>query len=174
MRLSSKLINAVTVAAAGVWFFFTPHIAVSNMRSAAESGNTSVFNDYIDYPALKENIKGTMNAKLLKSTSDSKARNPLGDLGTAFVSAMMGQLVDAFITPESVALMMKGESPKLPGGSAKKTTQEVAPLVEMKYESFNRFVLLASKPDTKGEPIGLVFHRSGFIFWKLSAIRLAE
>ena len=174
MLLRNRFFIATVVVALLAWFYFTPHLTFRGMRAAIESGDAARFNDYVNFPALKDNIKGTLNARLVSATTPNRARSRYEDLGTALAAAMIGQLVDALITPESMAMMLKGEKPR-PGviPSAAKSHDDAVD-VSMKYETFDRFVVTARNRSGTDEPIILVFVRDGPFSWKLSAVRLPE
>jgi hypothetical protein len=172
MTNKAKYSLAVVFIVFGVWFFFTPHLAVSGMRSAAEARDAARLSGYVNFPALKENLKATMNAKFISEVTKEKEANPFAALGAAMAAAFINPMVDALVTPESLALMMKGDKPH-PGKSGAQSQQSDSRAdTSMAYESFDRFVVTVKKKGETAEPVGLVFNRDGMFSWKLSAIRL--
>lgn len=189
-RKTATAIAMLLVALLATWFYFTPYIAVHNMRKAAEAKDAVKLADYVNFPALRESLKASFNAKFVgemaKAKSDDRD-NPFMPLVTMLTTVMIGQMVDAFITPEAIAAMMKGEEPTLkpkPGSAPAATTAPSAPStpaaaakedleVSMNYETIDRFVMTtkATKAD-KTVVIAFVFTRDGLASWKLSAVRL--
>jgi len=87
--------------------------------------------------------------------------------------AFISPVIDALVTPESLAMIMKGDKPQF--GMSKKESPKPAPDTEtsMSYESLNSFAVTIKKKNDTQEPVVLVFNRDGiFASWKLSAIRL--
>jgi hypothetical protein len=108
MKMAAKIgVGGVVAAAAGVWFYFTPHLAVQNMKEAADERDANKLSRYIDFPAVRESMKATLNAKLMSEMAkNKKSDSPFAGLGAAFAMAMVGPMVDAMVTPEALTMMM--------------------------------------------------------------------
>lgn len=172
MNRKAKAATAVAVVAMGAWFYFTPHLTFHSMKSSAEASDSAAFNGYIDFPALKENLKGDLNAKLAEEAAKAGG-NAMG--GAMFAAAFMGPMIDALVTPQSIELLMRGENPtsrKKGSGQSTEQPDDAGVEIEMGYEGFNSFVLNAKQKDDQGEPVGLVLKRDGLFSWKLAAVRL--
>jgi DUF2939 family protein len=178
MKAVTKLTAiAILLAAIGGWLYYTPYLAVKNMREAAERKDSATLSRYINYPSLRESLKATLNASMLSKIGKQKDTSPFAALGTALVMALIGPMVDAMITPEALAMMMKGEKPALkekgkPAAAPASAASDRDVETLMGYESFDQFVVSAKKKGTADEPIALVFQREGIWSWKLTAIRL--
>ncbi|MDR2019049.1 MAG: DUF2939 domain-containing protein [Syntrophobacterales bacterium] len=166
----------IIVIIMGAGFYFTPHLAIHNMKRAIEVKDFDTFSGYIDYPALRENLKASINTLLIDKATKTGDRNPLGFLGTAFASVMVGPMVDIFITPENLAVLMKGEKPDLGNhrrGSLKrpeKSRKDMGPDISMSYKSFNRFTMRIREKETDDDGVEFIFRRDGIVSWKLSRI----
>lgn len=172
MSTKTKLSIAIVSVAFSTWFYFTPHLAVSGMKSAAEAKDAAKLSDYVNFPAVKESLKASFNAKLASDVTKEKGGNPFSVFGAALASAFINPVIDALVTPESLAMMMKGDKPQ-PAKSTEKTKPSGSDAdTKMSYESFDRFVVTVKKKGTTEEPLGLVFNRDGMFSWKLSALRL--
>jgi Protein of unknown function (DUF2939) len=174
MTNRSRIFVTVGLAVAAVWIFFTPYLAVRGMKSAAVARDAAKLGDYVNFPALKESLKGSLNAKLASTVSKDVSGNQFGALGAAIASAMLSPMIDALVTPESLALLMKGDKPVAGRGADNSNTNDADVDVSMSYETVDRFVVTARKKGDSGEPVGLVFLRDGLFSWKLSAIRLPD
>lgn len=161
----------VTISVVG--FYFTPYLSVYNMKKAAEKQNADALSRYVDYPALRESLKANFNAMMASEITQSD--NPFGALGTALGAALVNQMIDAFITPESLAMMIKGEEPQI-GDSGKEHKEKSSPETEaetsMSYEGINQFVVKVKDKNSSEDPIKFIYKRAGIISWKLSALRL--
>lgn len=177
LRTGTKL-GAVVVllVVIGGWFYYTPYLAVKNMREAAERKDSATLSRYINFPSVRESLKASVNAKMLSEMGKMQDRNPFAALGAAFAMALVGPIVDAMITPEALAMMMKGEKPSIEKGKPTATPASAAsePEVEtlMGYENFDQFVVSAKRRGASDEPVALVFQREGLMSWKLTSIRL--
>ncbi|MDB5722838.1 MAG: hypothetical protein JWP15_3456, partial [Alphaproteobacteria bacterium] len=90
----------LVVALAAAWYFASPSWTLYRMRAAAQSGDSEAFAAYVDFPALRENMKGQMKARL---QSEAKSeRSGLGGLEIALGSVLVGPMVDSIVSPEGV------------------------------------------------------------------------
>ncbi|MFY9329739.1 MAG: DUF3426 domain-containing protein [Georgfuchsia sp.] len=168
----AKLSIAVVFMLFGVWFYFAPYIAVRGMRSAAEAKDAATLSSYVNFPALRENLKATANARLFSQVVNEN--DPFAALRVVMAGALINQIADAFVTPESLTLMLHGAKPQS-GSNIPQPTQS-APETDttMSYESFDRFVVTVKGKEDTGDPVALVFNREGILSWKLSALRLPD
>ncbi|HEX7669367.1 MAG TPA: hypothetical protein VF395_07290, partial [Polyangiaceae bacterium] len=96
--------------------------------------------------------------------------NPLAALGAAFATALTSPMIDAFVTPASLALILNGVKPDpgapatvaLPSENDVETTEG--------YGDLNTFLVTVKAKGSTGSPVGLVLKRSGLASWKLSAL----
>lgn len=113
MSTKIKLSIALIFVAFSTWFYFTPHLAVSGMKSAAEAKDAAKLSRYVNFPALKESLKADFNAKLASEVAKETDGNLFAVLGAALAAAFINPMIDALVTPESLAMMMKGDKPQL-------------------------------------------------------------
>jgi len=183
MKKTLLILFIILIVLGGVGIYFTPYISFHNMRLAAENRD-AVLSDYIDYPSLKESLKVNLHARMSGEAQDKKNKDPFEKMGEAIVSAFINPVVDAFVTPESLSMMMRGYIPpvnksertsekKSENVSKKKTSHDDSDIeTTMYYESFNRFVVKVKNKNSAEEPVELIFRRDWVIYWKLSAIKL--
>ncbi|MGA0808948.1 MAG: hypothetical protein ACO3PI_07855, partial [Burkholderiaceae bacterium] len=89
-------------------------------------------------------------------------------LGTALVNP----IVDAIVTPEGIAAIMRGEQPMDRSGAKGKSTNSKSDVeTAVHYESLDRFVVSLKELGSSKDPLMLVFHRDGIFSWKLSELR---
>jgi hypothetical protein len=153
---------AMAVIAAAGWYFGSPPYTLSRMKSAAEAGNSDALAGYVDFPALREDLKAELMAKM--AAEARKDTSGFGGLGLAFGSAMIGPLVDGFVSPAGlraafIAKRNDAAKPK-PAGPV-----QVADKPVIKRRGLSEF-LLASEEEPNS---GLVFTRHG-LGWKLSGV----
>lgn len=185
--MNSKAIRygavALVLAIAAYWYW-SPLLAVHQLQSAAKAGDADTFNDHVDYPRLRESLKGQLTAAFTEHMASQQAPdNDFGKAGAALGAmlgmAMVDKMVDAFVRPETVMrAMQEGKMvPRRPAdtasepGSVGDSDNKVSWSSERK--SVDKYIAYASKPgDTANQRIGLVLERSGFATWKMTEIRV--
>lgn len=172
-KRSTIVILLFIVSCIGI--YFTPHLAVSNMRKAAQDNDPDRLSDYVDYAALRESLKANFNATMASEVAKSKSGNPFGALGATLAAMIVNPMIDALVTPESLAMLLSGKKPQIgKSNSSRKsiyTKMENDPEITMSYEGLHRFVVKNKPKDPSEEPVKLIYKRNGFISWKLSAVR---
>jgi hypothetical protein len=157
--------------------YASPYITVTRVRSAAERGDADIVNDHVDFPALRESIKGSFNTLLAKHMATDEARrdNPFSLLGMVLASKFADVMVDSMVTPEAVRAMMRGQRPQpaSPERGRSGTRPEKPSDVEtsMRYETWNRFAVTSVSRTNPDDKFTMVWRRHG-LTWKLSALRI--
>ena len=147
------------------------------MKKAAEYNDATKFSSYVNYPSLRESFKNTFKAAFNKEMmKDSNSEDGLGTLGKAFgiamASAVIDPVVDSFVTPESLAMMMEGKKPKANERNKNQPSNDVEKKsnISMGYDGIDYFVLNAK--NEKGEiQFSFVFKRNGIWNWELTSVR---
>ena len=172
----ASVFAAIAVTGAVVWFYFTPHLVAHEMASAAEERNATKLSRHINFPSLRESVKAGINAKLASELlSRGNPDNPFAALGLALGTALVNPIVDAIVTPEGVASIMRGERPMDQKGAKGKSSSKRSEIdTSVHYESFDRFVVAVKKAGSSDDPLLLVFHRDGLFGWKLSELRFPD
>jgi hypothetical protein len=152
---------ALLLIALGIgWYVTSPGWTVRHMVAAAKSNDADALASYVDFPALKADLRTDLTARL---TAEAKGDNsPTARMGIAIARSMMDQVIDAFASPGGIratfAVLDNSDAP--PGGKALGK-----PKIER--QGFNRFRL--SRDNSNGS--GFVFERRGF-GWKLTGVDL--
>lgn len=184
---SNSLRAAVVLAvlAVAAFWYWSPFLAMHQMREAARAGDADTFNDYVDYSRLRESLKGQFSSRLTeKMASDPEPKNDFAKagaaLGSMFAIAMVDKMVDAFVRPETVMRSMqqgKVVPKRSPGSPASAVTSDEAEKVMWTSErkSMDKLIVYANKPgQPENQRVGFVLERVGFVRWKLIEIRLPE
>lgn len=164
----AALAFALLIVAAGVgWYVASPGWTLHQMKAAADADDPDALNAYIDYPALRENLKaevvGQMTAEANKDTSG------LGGLGLAIGTAMVGPAIDGLVTPAGVraALRAKREQAQVAAAPKAASALRVPDDPVIVRRGFSEFVVASKRQPGSG----LVFKRHG-LSWKLSGVEL--
>jgi hypothetical protein len=166
------LIGSVLALLLAAWLS-TPWLALRELREAARSNDLDKLTELVDFPALRESVRQGALERLTRS-DDGRTGSKARALGAAVAGALLGPMVDAFITPETLAALLQGQRPAMHGLGG--STDQKKPLsVHSYYESPNRFVYSIRPGGEEGateEPVEFVLHRDGMLGWKLAELRL--
>jgi hypothetical protein len=167
-----------------LWFFLSPYLTVYRLRDAAERGDAERLSTMIDYPALRESLKGSLRASMAERMSQEND-DALANLGLLWVGAMIDPMIDSMISPEGMAALVQGAIPKpgqsqatagMPVGAEPAAPpgegQEAVTLTtSMGYEGLNRFAVTFTDRAAGEEQVKFFLHRRG-LSWKLAAMTL--
>ena len=101
----------------GTHWYYSPYIAMHSMVGAAKAKDADKFNEYVDYPSLRESFKGQFSAKLADVMGNQQS-NAFSALGAMLGMTMINQMVDALVRPELVMKMMEEGKAQQPNKSA--------------------------------------------------------
>lgn len=196
--MKSKAIKAGIVAfivLIGAYWYWSPYLAVWQVRSAAQAQDADAFNQHVDYPKLRDSIKDQFSALFTDLPSESPSDGAPGKAGASF-GKMLGlivvnKLVDVVVRPELVMQAMRQGylTPKPPGRTGDPAAQPNAPdagkapgsdqdkkKLVFQRQGANRMLIysaeVAQVDSAAHGKLGLVFERSGFATWKLSEVML--
>jgi hypothetical protein len=168
--MKSRILLPCAALLAAAALYASPYLAVYNIKSAAQASDGAKLAGYVDFPAVKDSIKAGFQDKL--------ARRGESAFGAAVAGALLGPMVDALITPESLARIVQGQKPLRAAARGRQSGpgSEAAPAGGLEsglgYESLNLFVFTVKRSGDSGEPMALVFRRERLLRWKLVALRL--
>lgn len=174
---------ALSVAAVAGYWYWSPFLALNSMKSAAQKRDADEFNQYVDYPKLRESLKGQFNARLAdvmgKSSGGTGMEQAGAALGAMLGLAMVDRMIDAMVRPEMVMRAMSEAKLQNPASTAhgsasdaQDKTRDLTWTIERKGS--DRVIAYGNRQaQDPGEPrAGFVFDRTGFASWKLTEIRL--
>lgn len=171
MRKAAFALVALLLAAGfGVWLYFTPLLALSNMRDAAAARNAGELSSYVDYPSLRASLKVAVQAKVTALARDPS--NPLLALGASLAGGFVDPMIENLVTPQSMALMLSGVPPTMLESNSDPSTPESMMETTTRYDGLNTYVATVRRKDWPWPPVELELKRDGLASWKLSAIRL--
>lgn len=112
--LKPASIIAALIVAAGlvVYAYASPYLALRQMKQAIDARDAQAISAYVDFPALRISLKQQLTDELMRRIDARTRDNPLAIIGAMIGSALVGPLVDAYATPEGVAMLMSGVPPR--------------------------------------------------------------
>ncbi len=153
------------------WLIASPWITVVRMQSAAAERDADALSVHIDFPAVREDLKGQVNAYVMATIAEESDNNPFAALGGLLASVLVDKLVDAFVTPSGLVMLMEGKAPDMAFGKPDEERGLRKPLdgAKYRYVSWDQFAV--SVESDQGGEIAFLLRRQGF-GWRLVAIRL--
>ncbi|MDR3506268.1 MAG: DUF2939 domain-containing protein [Caulobacteraceae bacterium] len=181
-------------------YLASPLVAVDALRAAAKSGDRDRLEQLTDFPAVRAHLKEDLSARLLvKLRSDPElAHSPLAGLGLILGPAIVDRAIDAYVTPDAVAAMIRGgkapqpglgvrperpdEDGAVPAGGDRVGDDRVGderrardrPRVRMAYADLDHFRVTVGRADRPDQALGLVLQRRDLFWWRLTRIELPQ
>jgi hypothetical protein len=179
MQSKLKIFVVILLTAAlgvGAHWYYSPFIAMNSMISAAKAKDSDKFNEFVDYPSLRESFKGQFSAKMAE-VMGKQSSNPFSALGAMLGMTLINQMVDALVRPELVMKMMEEGKAQQPDKSAsgKQTSDDSetkAPKWEFERKGTDLVLATPIREDSKDSQPVFVFRRNGYANWKLAEVRL--
>jgi hypothetical protein len=166
--------------AAAVVYVAAPVLAARELVAAAEAGDAAGLERRVDFPAFRESLKDELNARLMREMRDSDDRAGRA-LAMLFGPALVSGVVDAFVTPEAIAVMVREAeppSPDLEGSPAAPSPDAGADPDQVRqsygFRDLNTFTVTLTREDRPETPVVLLMQRRGLIDWKLAGIDLPD
>ncbi len=187
MGLIKKIAIALSalLLLAGGWVYGSPLWTLRAMRNAAVAKDAAALSAYVDYDALRADLKGDMRRSIVNEVR-GQADNPFAEIGMAIAMRLADPMIDAMVTPEGVEAMFaqqrkadgarKAPGAEPEGGAAPQPTAPVSlakPTIPnvatgdhptIHHISLNEFRV--RDPANKG---ALIFRRRK-LGWKLSGV----
>ncbi len=146
----------------------SPYPAVRSFVAAAKSGNVQRLNEAVDFPAVRKGLK----SQVADAIGGRTRRGPFGGLGKLLAPLIADQTVDALVTPESIAQLVKHGEVKgapTPGKAPKRPLS-----YSYSYAGLDRFRMTLVSPDHPASPGTLIFERRNLFWWKLVRVELPK
>jgi hypothetical protein len=165
------------LALAASWIAAGPFFTIHAIRNAVKEQDAARLSEYVDFPALRANLKLQIDNYVVRRAGPDMQANLLGAIALRLASGATDGIVDAMTTPVGLAAVMEGRNfwHRLGGQRSTDDTYATAPPrdplegARYRFESPSRFTATVSNAD--GEPVVFVLTRSGFT-WKVSDVRL--
>ena len=180
----------------GASIYLGPYFAAWQIRKAVAAGDAETLHDFVDFEAVRENLKGelrrTVGASRRAESRESaasedggtEATEPAPDLGAQLAVAVGEAMIDRFATPEGVdralrdgPTVAKGWSAFLDLGGETGDDETGGVTVSAAYEGWNDFaVRLGVERDPPEEaPLwaDILFERRGIWAWRVTGARVS-
>ena len=155
-------------------YLASPFWAARQFKEAALSADVDHLDAAVDFPSVRESLKSQLTvAVTTKMNNDPAMRsNPFAGLGTVMIPALVGKMVDGFVTPDGISAMVKQGKVEKRGGEVKSN-----PNIRYSYDyrSLDRFSVTVKVPDAKEDQAPkFIFERRGLFSWKVIRLEIPE
>ena len=189
--LSCSAIAASVIT--GCYAFASPWLALRDLTQAFEDQDTRKIEKLVDFPELREDIKVTAQAAMMKSAAIELEGNPFAAMGIMMANAVIDPIIDQVISPAGLQLLfsageMSGGTGGVPedidaiaralfalghGGEASRGV-DAARIIEVKteYVGINEFEVQVINADISNESVSFYMRREGLGGWKVSGVNV--
>ncbi len=162
-----KFVIAVILVVAGVvgWYIYCPQPVMKDFHAAVDSGKPEAILPFLDMPSLKKSTYDFVKARY------SRPDVPGGEMKPEDIQA----IVDSFLTPANVILLMKGAKISPGSAAAGPPDDPKNHPIDEHYQSpqvysIDVYLSPVLTPDNK---VSFLFERDGWFDWKLAAFRFS-
>lgn len=158
---------AAGLLAAATWA--SPYLRVHQLREAVAARDAARVADFVDFPALRANVKAQVLAGVGAGELASQARdNPFAAFGKSLALAVIDPMVDALVSPAGVVAMLDAGEVRIRRQDRPARSDGDKVRYDLAYRSWDRVAI--ARADGKGG--AFILHRHGLWGWKLAAIEL--
>ena len=179
----------------GCYAFAAPWLALRDLTQAFEDQDTRQLEKLVDFPELREDIKVTAKAAMMKSAAIELEGNPFAAMGIMMANAIVDPIIDQVISPAGLQLFfsakeMSGGTDGLPenidaiardlipsgDGGELSSGVDAAQSIEVKteYIGINEFKVQVSNEGVLNESVSFYMRREGLGAWKISGLRVPD
>lgn len=167
-KLTLTAVAAVTIGL--VITFGSPYIALYQIRTAIANRDTEAISDHVDFPALRENLKGQVMGGMMAAMDTPELKsNPFAGVGQALGAAMVGPMIDTLVSPAGLIALMQ-RAPNAPDAAAGSSEAGEKPNYQLSFKGWGKVIL--RRADTDGSEGTLTLRRFGLWDWKLTSIEI--
>lgn len=178
------IVAVVIGIAVAAFIAVQPMLTVKAIETGLEQQDQAALEQHIDFPQVREGLKGQLSDLLEAQLKAQAANNPFAMLGASFVGKLADGIVEKMVTPKGLMNLLsakaehnkreKGqtESPNQPEPTNQPESgqQEAASLTKADYRVVNLSLIELIMPAKEGlQPIKAHLTRSG-IKWRLTKI----
>lgn len=106
-KIWTGAVLAVILAIAAV--AISPYWALERIKRAADRHDATTLSAYVDFPQVQESLKTSLRDSM-RQQMDRRSQNPLEGFALALGGWVSDRMVEALLTPQSIAALMRGET----------------------------------------------------------------
>jgi len=173
-RILSAL-AAVLLAGVAAYWYWSPYLAMRELRAAAVAADAVRFNERVDFPKVRESLKSQFSARLHQDTA-----NAGNNLGSLLAGVLIDKLIDTAVRPETIMFAMREGKFKIESGGSPEGGQDTGERRKTAWRTerlgVDTILFHAEREgsEARKDTMALVMQRRGFADWKLTDIRLPD
>ena len=177
----------------GCYAFASPWLALKDFAQAFENQDTRKIEKLINFPELREDIKVTAKAAMMKSAAVELEGDPFAAMGIMMANAIVDPIIDQIVSPAGLQLLfsareMSGGTDGLPenidaiardliasghrGEAIRGVDAAQSIEVKTEYLGINEFEVQVRNVDMFNESVSFYMRREGLGDWKVNGIRV--
>jgi len=169
----------LAVAAAilfGAAYFGSPLLAWRSLREVARTADEQQMARLVDFPAVRGGLKFQLKTLFAaRIAADPRLRNnPYAAMGLQLLPRLIDQMVDAYVTPQAIAVMVAEARPPAKSREVIALNRPVKLDVHYAYVNRDLFRVTASGAEHPDLPLEFLLRRDGLFGWTLIRITLPE
>ena len=167
-----KLILIITPLIVLFSYFFTALYSFHQFHKGIYYNDKKLIKDYVEWDELRENFKNYINIQLLKETKKDDDLKELGDLGllfTGLAGKLVESLVDTYLNPEGLSMLIE-KSEKKDEIPEPTFLTLIGGFTIMDFNGHSSFYITY---ENQGEEFPIFFNRKG-LTWKITQIEFPE
>ncbi|MBG99516.1 MAG: hypothetical protein CMN58_04105 [Solibacterales bacterium] len=145
-----------------------PFLTIYAIKDSLSTPDAKNISKYVNFPVLRQNIKGQLGTVLSDRMSDALGNNPLGAVVSGFSANLADHIVESFVTPAGLRALMSGRDPASIDTTDDTTgeNQELSS-TSFNYDSHDQFSIYFD--GYNGKQVRIVLEREG-LDWQLTNI----
>ena len=167
-----KLILIITPLIVLFTYFFTALYSFHQFHKGIYYNDKKLIKDYVEWDELRENFKNYINIQLLKETKKDDDLKELGDLGllfTGLAGKLVESLVDTYLNPEGLSMLIE-KSEKKDEIPEPTLVTLLGGFTIMEFNGHSSFYITY---ENEGEEFPIFFNRKG-LTWKITQIEFPK
>ena len=157
---------AVLLAGVAAYWYWSPYLAMRELRDAAVAADAGRFNERVDFPKVRESLKSQFSARLQRDSASAG-----NNLGSLLAGVLIDKLIDTAVRPEAIMFAMREGKFKIERDGSPEGGQDNGErrktVWHTERQGFDTILFRADR-------MALVMQRRGFADWKLTDIRLPD
>jgi hypothetical protein len=168
MRNSKTLWAAAIFLAAllAVWYFLSPFLLLRSLSFAVRNDDRDTIAADVDFPAVRDGLKQQLDSYV--QTRAPRKHNAFSNLLLQLAPAIGNQVIDAIVTPDGVATILRQHAPQTTGGASRPSLWR-GNFAWIGPDHLRATYANACHPD---QPIALDLERRGLFGWQVTGLIL--
>ena len=153
-------------------YFFTALYSFHQFHKGIYYNDKKLIKDYVEWDELRENFKNYINIKLIKETKKRDELKDLGELGvliTGLAGKLVETMVDTYLNPEGLSLLIE-KSEKKDEIPEPTFLTLIGGFTIMNFNGHSSFYITYKN---EGQEFPIFFNRKG-LTWKITQIELPQ